>query len=187
MVVQDMAHRYKSSGFDETGLGRWSWVIVTGKQQCITRFVTVYCPVRSQGPSTVYTQQLAHLKVDPILKFWNDLADSIIKWQANGEQLILMGDWNEDVKGANLTKWMGLFAMREAITSKHHTAPPQHFIWVIMPLMGSLLVPVLRSLKQDTYHLGKFPETTEESGSMFTKALSWGIKWQTFQRQVQED
>ena len=34
LIAGEVAHRVKKSGFDDTGLGRWSWVVITGKQQC---------------------------------------------------------------------------------------------------------------------------------------------------------
>ena len=125
LAVNDMAHRFKKSGYDESGLGRWSWITVSGKQCCTTRFVTVYSPQRSgTGLNTVYEQQLAHLKSNPIRAFWNDLAKAIVSWQVAGEQLVVMGDWNDDVVGENLTLWMNTFGLREAITSLHGKAPP---------------------------------------------------------------
>ena len=32
LATNDIAHRFKRSGFDESGLGRWSWVQITGKK-----------------------------------------------------------------------------------------------------------------------------------------------------------
>ena len=32
IAFNDMAHRYKRSGFDTSGLGRWSWIVVSGTQ-----------------------------------------------------------------------------------------------------------------------------------------------------------
>ena len=73
IAVNDIAHRYKKCGMDPSGLGRWSWIVVSGTQTCVTRFVTVYVPQRSgQGPNTVYAQQLAHWKENPIPKFENE-------------------------------------------------------------------------------------------------------------------
>ena len=75
IAVNDMAHRFKASGYDSTGLGRWSWVVVSGKQNCVTRFVSVYAPQKSgTGMNTVYKQQLAYFKTNPIRRFWNNLA-----------------------------------------------------------------------------------------------------------------
>ena len=45
MLRDKIAHRQRDNGFDKSGLGRCSWVRISGKQQCTTEFVTVYCPV----------------------------------------------------------------------------------------------------------------------------------------------
>ena len=42
LLKDKVAHRHRDNGFDTTGLGRWSWVRISGKQGCTTRFVTVY-------------------------------------------------------------------------------------------------------------------------------------------------
>ena len=127
LVVDDIAHRYKEAGFDETGLGRWSWIVITGKQQCVTRFITAYCPVKStKGLTTVYTQQLAYFKTDPTKRFWDDLAVEIAKWHSAGEQLIVMGDWNEPMGSENLQRWLTILGLKEVITERHHGEPPPY-------------------------------------------------------------
>ena len=125
IVVEDMAHRFHSSGQDSKKLGRWSWVRVTGTQDCATRFVTVYCPKCSgKGTNTVYAQQLEFLHKDPTASFWEDLAREIEEWQNKGDQLIIMGDWNEVIINGNLTEWMTTFGLSEAITDIHGPNPP---------------------------------------------------------------
>ena len=88
MLKDKIAHRHRDNGFDPTGLGRWSWVQIPGNQGCTTRFVTVYCPVKtsSKGLDTVYEQQLNYLSEDPTRQFWIDLGEQIITWHAEGEQ-----------------------------------------------------------------------------------------------------
>ena len=128
IVVDDMAQRFHSAGQDTKELGRWSWVKVTGKQNCVTRFVTVYCPkITGKGMNTVYEQQLEFLKTDPTAKFWEDLAQSIVGWQNDGNQLVLMGDWNEAIVNGNLTEWMSTFGLSEAVTGIHGSNPPPTF------------------------------------------------------------
>ena len=125
LVTNDLAHRFNSLGQDHKEIGRWSWVKVTGKQNCVTQFVTVYCPKRTgEGMNTVYEQQLEYLKTNPTAAFWEDLAREIVKWQNAGEQLILMGDWNEAVVKSNLAGWMDTFGLTESITQLHGMDPP---------------------------------------------------------------
>ena len=99
MLSKDgMVHTVRGTGSDASGLGRWSWMKITGKHDYTTRVVTVYSPASSgRGVSTVYTQQLTHLGTDPIEAFYKDLGTVILKWQEEGDQLIIMGDWNEDI------------------------------------------------------------------------------------------
>ena len=85
----------------------------------------MYVPQKNtKGINTVYSQQLAHLRQDPIPIFWRDLAKAITQWQRAGEQLVVMGDWNEDVTGQSLSRWMDTFDLKEAITMTHGTNPP---------------------------------------------------------------
>ena len=47
-----------------------------------------------------------------------------MQWKADGEQLIISGDWNKDVTGVNITEWMQLFDLRELVTGLHQGQPP---------------------------------------------------------------
>ena len=124
-ILRDkIAHKMRDTGFDDSGLGRWSWVRIMGKQGCVTRFVTVYCPVKTGKGNTIYTQQLRVLQEDPTVRFWKDLGEQILQWKANGEQLIVSGDWNEKINSDNITQWMALFDLRELVTSLHDCDPP---------------------------------------------------------------
>ena len=145
-------------GADETGMGRWSWLKLTGKHKCITRVVTVYSPSGSgDGPSTVYSQQLSHLDKDPIQTFWKDLGESILKWQDDGEQLILMGDWNENVQGTMITQWMGVFGLEEAITGIHDGKAPATFQRGKHPIDGIFVSPGLIPKRAGYLPFGMIP------------------------------
>ena len=158
IAVNDMAHRYKECGYDPSGLGRWSWIMVSGKQQCVTRFVTVYAPQKGgRGLNTVYEQQLAHLKTNPIRAFWSDLARSIALWQSKGEQLIIMGDWNEDIVGDNLTVWMRTFGLQEAITSMHGKQPPPTYHRGTHTIDGIFISPSIQVARAGYLGFGEIP------------------------------
>jgi exonuclease III len=50
-------HYTKETGGDPTGLGRWTWVRLHGKDGMILRYVSIYCPCESKtGMLTVWTQ-----------------------------------------------------------------------------------------------------------------------------------
>ena len=56
IAVDDVSHRVVGQGQDSTGLGRWAWMLFEGKQGHKLRVISVYRPVESIGPSTVFTQ-----------------------------------------------------------------------------------------------------------------------------------
>ena len=144
IAKDDIVHTTRGAGTDESGLGRWSWIKFTGKQQYKTRVVTVYSPASSgKGAATVYTQQLSHLCEDPVKIFYRDLARSILKWQDEGEQLILMGDWNEDIQSPNIQRWMSLFGLVEAVTEIHEGRAPATYHRGKRPIDGIFVSPNL--------------------------------------------
>ena len=124
LLRNKMAHKHKKNGYDTSGLGRWSWISIMGSKGSITRFATVYCPLKTGQGNTVYNQQLRELQEDPTARFWTDLGAQLLEWQSNGDQVIIGGDWNEYIRNINLTEWMALFQMKEAITTLHTHPPP---------------------------------------------------------------
>ena len=40
-----------TSGVDPQGLGRWSWIRLTGKHGLTTRIISAYCPIKNPNPS----------------------------------------------------------------------------------------------------------------------------------------
>ena len=96
-----------SSGKD-LHMGRWSWITVWGKHQVKTTLITVYWPCKnSKGTNTVYSQQLRYLsalqiEVCPRQLWLDDLTNLIQSKTKEGHQIILLGDFNEDVKSAKI-------------------------------------------------------------------------------------
>ena len=71
-----------------------------------TRIITVYCPTVSASSGGAYSQQLEALAImkiqnDPSNQFWIDLNTEILKWIHQGEQIIIMGDWDIEVSEVN--------------------------------------------------------------------------------------
>ena len=123
------AHKITLTGNDKSGLGRWAWINIRGKRNQIYRIVTVYCPVRpssmkgSEGQDTVYAQHLRHTSKEPIKAFWDDLKEDIKTWQSEENKLIVMGDWNADVK-TTVTEFMVEVGLVEVITTVHGLEGP---------------------------------------------------------------
>ena len=127
--INALASKINRTGYDSSGLGRWSWILMRGKRDTVTRIVTAYCPVKPsttgiQGQYTVYAQHLRAFSTDPIQAFWTDLGKDIDKWTEAEEHLILCGDWNTSVLDPDITTFMNSRGLKEAITHRHGDSPP---------------------------------------------------------------
>jgi hypothetical protein len=76
------AHRVIDQGVDSSGLGRWSWLRLEGKQNHFLRVVSAYRPVVATGPSTVHAQHERYLSLhdreeDPRSAFYTDLMEGL--------------------------------------------------------------------------------------------------------------
>ena len=112
------------SGKDETGLGRW--VVMTLSGETKTRIVCGYNPCGNDKPNsgTVYHQQRVywvttrHSLVCPRVKFREDLLAQLRQWREEGDKLVVCLDANEDIYkkliGKALTDIDGL-AMMEVV------------------------------------------------------------------------
>jgi hypothetical protein len=125
-------HRIASCGVDSTSMGRWSWSLYRGKGDMLVRVVTVYRPVYSMGATSTYQQQKRHLLNDdidtcPRDRLLVDLSTQIQQWNIEGNKLIVMGDFNEDIRSSTILQTFQALNMREAITSIHGTNAPNKF------------------------------------------------------------
>ena len=58
--IDQVTHRISGSGADERGLGRWSWLLLKGKDKILVRVITAYQPNLSKMATqcgSVYAQQ----------------------------------------------------------------------------------------------------------------------------------
>jgi hypothetical protein len=104
-ISQELCGRYQASGSDPHGLGRWSYIQMTGKHGRSLIVITAYrvceANISTIGASTTCHQQWHLLrqkgdtKPQPRKRFITDLCDEIKKWQRAGAEIILGGDFNE--------------------------------------------------------------------------------------------
>ena len=106
MCFDLLANMTKSTGVDENGLGRWSWILLEGRRQKYVRIVSAYNPSRTQPNQfhTVYSQHKRYFlsqkkDICPRLQFRKDLCEFLTQCIARNEQIVLLIDCNE-----NLTK-----------------------------------------------------------------------------------
>jgi endonuclease/exonuclease/phosphatase family metal-dependent hydrolase len=121
MCMDRMAARVFETGLDPSGLGRWAWMRLRGKGMNL-RIVYVYRPCDSTGPMSVASQHRTVLldegvDSNPRQVFLEDLVMESQEWKDQGDHLIIMGDFNDDVcEGAVREAFEGL-DMIEAVTS----------------------------------------------------------------------
>ena len=100
----EAAHRVKATGADETGLGRWSWMVFEGKHKHVTRIISAYIPCKSSPDryQTVYNQHRRYFLKQgntecPRKIMHRQLTEQIKKWQSKGENIVLLIDTNENL------------------------------------------------------------------------------------------
>ena len=123
MCLNRTAARVFKSGQDPTGMGRWTWMRLRGKGMNL-RIASVYRPCDSSGPTSVSGQQHTVLLDDgiddnPRKAFLEDLLLEATDWKAAGDHLIIMGDFNEDVRMGAVYNMLDELEMVEAITTYH--------------------------------------------------------------------
>ena len=104
------AYQNPQWGCDLSGLGRWAWTRFRGCQGTSFRVVCGYCPcpnskeawtVSSQHQNYLLTQNIDR---DPRSVFKTNLLKEIIKWKEAKDQVLLLIDWNEDVRSPAITQ-----------------------------------------------------------------------------------
>lgn len=89
------------------------------RQDDITNCVCVL-PHHSGGSQSVRAQHRTYfnsLKKDriPIAAFWEDLTAQVLSWHAQGDQVILGGDWNHDAKCLAMQDWFAKMGLCEVL------------------------------------------------------------------------
>ena len=129
--TNNMALHARDTEIDQSKLGRWTWTRYRGKDNLITRIITVYLPNKPTewGDRKVYFQQQKALIIDsiteyPLKIFWEDLWEMVDTCQKDGEQIILMGDWNQDVREEKFLEPFKIRNLKPSITERHGNSGP---------------------------------------------------------------
>jgi hypothetical protein len=135
-AVGHFSSSVKISGINTTGLGRWSWLHVGGGGKT-TRIVSVYQPCQPSKMSrgdTVWEQHRRYFESrgevrNPRVMFLTDLMSLLRRWKVAGEEILLLGDFNEDVYTGNIAKALSGDELRMTEMCKQATGcplPPTH-------------------------------------------------------------
>ena len=130
----ELALRSDKSGQDERRLGRWAWSSYVGKNRIKMRFISAYVPNKAKqyGVRKTYSQQqrvllASGIKKDPIDVFWEDIWKAIDKWKEEGDQIIIGGDWNSDIRDEKFLQPFKERNLIPSITGRHGKDGPETY------------------------------------------------------------
>ena len=130
MTMDKLTHKVVESGGDPRKLGRWSWVRFRGKNNRHLRVATIYrpcVPVTStnitKGAHTVHCQHVRALLKDnvpgqPRRIMMDDLHEEVVKWKEEGDSIIVMGDFNEDVRNDYCKQWRDNLGLKDVVLER---------------------------------------------------------------------
>ena len=125
-----------ATGVNSMGLGRWSWIRVGGGGKT-TLVITAYQPVRPNKNTcggTVWDQHVWYFEArgeirNPRAMFQSDLLSHLRMWKETGDEILLLGDFNEDVYTGQLASSLsGKFLRMKEVChwTKGIPLPPTH-------------------------------------------------------------
>ena len=129
----------EASGYDATGLGRWSFMEFKGSEGHSTMVLCGYVPCKNNrdDSSTTYQQHrryfanVEHRDDEPRSRFLKDLKSILSQWKDQGKRLIVCLDANEDVYkdiiGRTLTEEDGLDMQESVLASNGVKLTATHF------------------------------------------------------------
>jgi len=129
LTLNRAAHRAQPPGDDPSGLGRWSWNRIRGKNGAWFRLVSLYHPCASYRPLSTYQQHIRGLAAakrtdNPKDAAIKDLCREIAKWQNEGKSVIVATDLNDDVRDPKITGEFHKLGLVELLTQLHTAQPP---------------------------------------------------------------
>ena len=99
------------NGLDPTGLGRWSWIQLTGDNEINTTVISEYSPCKPRKHSllSTYAQQTIYWKLQGIGicaedKCRLDIISFVRSVRVKGDMVVLMIDGNENMRNGKLAK-----------------------------------------------------------------------------------
>ncbi len=132
VATQQGKPRVQTIGADKSGMGRWAWMLLQGKEHHSTVIVSAYRPVLNKTSlGSVYMQQLRALHNqndtrDLLEAFEHNLGQQILEWQAEGYHIIVGMDANENSLDGNMSKMMDSLGLHNVFVESHGSSrtPP---------------------------------------------------------------
>eukprot|EP00957_Ditylum_brightwellii_P160227 12198633-Ditylum_brightwellii.AAC.1 len=135
-LVNDMAGQHVTSGEDKSGLGRWSYVKIAGRDQCEIVFVNAYKPcVQSNPGDNTVTVQHKHLLTTQGVKETNpckacdrDLLKQLDQWREARSEIFLMIDANSGIADKEFGEFLTESQLYDMTGAKHGINSPKMHI-----------------------------------------------------------
>jgi hypothetical protein len=110
MAMGTLSPEVIDSGVDSTGLGRWCWIRL-GSGTKKTRIVMAHQPSNSgrSAGTTIKDQHSRYFGAlgdarSPRTIFYEQLVSQLISWKAFDNDIVLLGDFNENVHSGRLAR-----------------------------------------------------------------------------------
>ena len=119
-----ISHTWVSSGYDDRKLGRWSWVRYQGSYGRHLRVISIYRPcLNTHLVSSVYMKQYVYSLREregkcPRELFLEDLYEEIFKWKNMGDGIVIMGDFNQDVRSSEIQEWKERLGLEDKLLDR---------------------------------------------------------------------
>ena len=125
LTTNKLTYMIDSNGVDDNKLGRWTWVRYKGVDGKFLRVVSIYRPCICKLQNSAYMQAVRYFikkGVDtcPRKVFLSDLATAILRWKDKGDSIIVMGDFNQDMGGEEISDWKERVGLYDAIGEIRH-------------------------------------------------------------------
>jgi exonuclease III len=130
LAMGDITSRISAHGGDTTGQGRWTWQSFDGQGQRNIRVVTAYRPVRNTtNAGSVWHQQQYFADSNnydgtPHDRWSADMLAAVTTWLTQGDSVILMADFNEDVVGGKTVHALKQIGLRDAMETHYANRIP---------------------------------------------------------------
>jgi len=131
-----------------TGLDRWCWTRLRGKENHFLCIVSAYRPCESDGHLTMYQQQIRWFSkqgkdIFPRTQILTDLSAQVKQWTSEGDTVVLLADINDDIRTDLITSTFWQMGLVDAITSQHGQCGPNTHNRGSTPIDGIFIPPSL--------------------------------------------